>query len=240
MPEGVAVLMNAEVYAGPAALEGLAPNDFTVLCHDAAFADPAGCAAFEAAHPGHVASAAATPEALVEEALARYGRIDAAVGNDIGNSMRGPFEDRSAGDYRAILESYTITPFRLARAVTPAMKARGQGRIVLITSGAPLSPRPGIVLHSAARAATHIMVTALAAELGPAGISVNAIAPIYLLTNLFPGGMEVPAQAEMIRAAVPMQRFGEPSEMAGLVGLLASGRADFISGQIIAFSGGAT
>lgn len=239
MSERIAVVMNVGEWAGPAAIDGLSRHGFTVLCHSAAFADESAREAFEAEHPGLLASKATGPEELAEDALARFCRIDAAVSNDTGNTMRGPFVDRTAEDYRVMLESYAVTPFRLASAVAPAMKERGEGRIILITSGAPLSPRPGIVIHCAARAAANMMAVQLAAELGPSNISVNAIAPIYLLTNYFPGGMDVPAHAEMIRKVIPMQRFGEASEMGELVALLASGKADFISGQVIAFSGGA-
>lgn len=239
MPDHVSVLNFVNQYGGPAALEGLSRLGSTVVCHAPDFDDAEKRAAFEAGHPGMIASVARTPEELVEDALSRFGRLDAIVANEVGNSMRGPITDRTADDFRAVLETYTVAPFRLVSAALPTLLKQGGGRIVLITSGVPLSPRPNLVLHSAARAATNNLVATLAAELGPSNISINAIAIIYLLSHFFPGGMSVPEYAETIRSVVPMQRFGEPSEMARLVELLASGKADFISGQVIAFSGGA-
>jgi NAD(P)-dependent dehydrogenase (short-subunit alcohol dehydrogenase family) len=239
MTKPIAVLTNVDEYGGPAALSGLIAKGIVPVCHSRKFVSLEARAQFEQDHLSAIASSAESPEELVGDALERFERIDAVIANDVGNSMRGPITDRTASDYRNILDDYAVTPFRLIKAALPTMLAQGSGQIVLITSGAPLSPRPGIVLHSAARAATHTLVTALAAELGPQNISVNAIAPIYLLSHLFPGGMDVPAFAKLVQEAIPMQRFGEPEEMAELVGLLASGKATFVSGQVIAFSGGA-
>jgi len=137
-----------------------------------------------------------------------------------------------------LLEDFAIRPYRLAAAAVPHMKSQGGGRIVLITSGAPLRPAPELALYAAARAAPNSLVKSLAIELGPFGISINAVAPFLLASNFFPRGMDDPIIAERVRAAIPMRRMGRPEEIGPLIALLASGRSDFISGQIVAFSGG--
>jgi len=238
MAERVAIVTNVLDYAGPPSAAALAADGFRTLCHSTEFSKAERRSAYERAHPDQRAARATCVEELAAEAMALFGRIDVAISNDAGNVQRGPVQGRSAADYRVLLEAFAVTPFRLVAAVLPHMKSQGYGRILLITSGAGLRPMPDLVLYSAARAATNTLVKALAAELGPAGLSVNAIAPYMLLSNYFPGGMDNPDFAKRVRELIPMQRPGEPQELGALVSLLASGKADFISGQVIGFSGG--
>lgn len=236
MVKRVAIITNVLDYAGPPAATALA-KDFCVLCHSKYFMDNETAAAYSTQHPDRMVAKAETPEELVEEALSKFGRIDVAISNDAGDIRRGPIEDRSTDDFRALLESFAISPFRLVAAVLPQMKKQRGGRIILITSGAALRPTLEMTLYSAARAAANAMVRGLATEVGPAGLSINAIAPFYLQSNYFPDGMNNPELAKRIHELIPMRRFGQPEEIGALIELLSSGRADFISGQIIGFSG---
>jgi 3-oxoacyl-[acyl-carrier protein] reductase len=234
----VAIVSNVLDYAGPPAVEALVAEGMFILCHAPEFSDEAARKKYESAHQGHVAAIAQSPEDLIAECIERFGRIDAIVSNDAGDIRRGAIETRTVEDYSAVLDAFSVRPFRLVAAAVPHMKAQSGGRIILITSGAPLRPSPQMSIYSAARAATNTLVKCLATELAPYGIAINAIAPFYLQSNYFPHGMDDPAMAKRIRAVVPMQRFGRPDEIGQLIALLASGKADFVSGQIIAFSGG--
>jgi NAD(P)-dependent dehydrogenase (short-subunit alcohol dehydrogenase family) len=237
MSARVAIVTNVFDVAGPPAVDAVTAQGFATLCHAQAFADPDARAAFEAQGPNRIASAAQTPEDLAREALERYGRIDVAIANDVGDPSPGPLAEKTAQDYRALLESFAVAPFRLAAAVLPTMQAQGGGRIIFVTSSSGLKASPNMVLYSAARAATHALVKSLAVEAAPFGVSVNAIAPLVLLSNFFPGGADDPELARLADRMIPMKRYGRPDELAGLIGLLASGTADYISGQVIAFSG---
>jgi 3-oxoacyl-[acyl-carrier protein] reductase len=236
MAKRVAIITNVLDYAGPPAAMALA-TDFCVLCHSKYFTDDEAASIYSTQHPDRTVAKAQTPEDLVEEALSKFGRIDVAISNDAGDIRRGPIEDRSTDDFRALLESFAVAPFRLVAAVLPRMKEQREGRIILITSGAALRPTPQMTLYSAARAAANSMVRGLATEIGPAGLSINAIAPFYLQSNYFPSGMNDPELAKRIHELIPMKRFGQPEEIGALIELLSSGKADFISGQIIGFSG---
>ena len=237
MTERIAIITNVFDSAGVPGVDALVDEGYLTLCHASAFSDPAVRAAFDAKGTHRVAATAETPAALAREAIDRFGRIDVAISNDFAGVLQGPFVERTLEDYRALLENFTVSSFCLAAAVVPHMMERRSGRIIFMTSGAALKPSPGLVLYSAARAATHQMVRSLAVEVAPYGISVNAIAPAFFLSSFFPGGTDDPDLARLVKQHVPMQRHGRPEELAALIGLLASGRADYISGQIIAFSG---
>jgi NAD(P)-dependent dehydrogenase (short-subunit alcohol dehydrogenase family) len=233
----VALVTNVFDTAGPPAADALAAAGFQTVCHARAFADPAIRAEFEAGGPNRIAVAADTPADLVRQALERFGRIDAAVSNDTGDTCPGAFTDKTEDDYRAVLDSFTVEPFRLATAVLPTMQAQGAGRIIFVTSSSGLKASPNMVMYSAARAATHALTKSLAVEMAPHGISVNAIAPLLILSNFFAGGADDPELARLVDLMIPMKRYGRPDEIGGLIALLASGTADYISGQVIAFSG---
>jgi 3-oxoacyl-[acyl-carrier protein] reductase len=235
----VAIVTNVFDTAGPPAVEALTSAGFQTLCHAAEFCDPQARTDFEAQAPSRIASAAETPEDLVGDALARFGRIDVAISNDTGDVSPGPFTSKSVADYQQLFDSFALTPFRLAVAALPTMKAQGSGRILFVTSASGLKASPNMVLYSAVRGATHAMTKSLAVEVAPFGISVNAIAPLLVLSRFFPGGADDPGLARLVDQMIPMKRFGRPDEIGALIGLLASGLADYVSGQVIGFTGAA-
>lgn len=237
MSTRIAILTHALDGFGPPALDALAAEGYETLCHSESFADPVVRADFEKSGPHRIAAFSHDPLDLCREALERFGRVDAVVSNDIGDPRRGDFTSANVEDYRALLDVFAIAPFQLIASIVPAMQAQGTGRIILLSSTSGLKASPQLVLYSAARAASQAMVKSLAAEMAPFGISVNAIAALLILSNFFPGGADDPALAALVDQLIPMKRFGQPSEIGSLIGLLASGRADYISGQIIAVSG---
>ena len=242
---------NALEYVGPAAAKAMAGAGWNVFCHDRSFASPETRGRFERDNPGMLAAAAVEPEAFVADGLARFGRIDALVSNDIPepashpSAFAPPLEDEGDGleGFEAYMESLAVAPVRLLRSALPAMKAAGSGSIVLVTSGAPLRVPCVSRAHGyiAGRAAAHGLVKALAPQLASRRIQINAVAPFLVYSQTFfpsASGADDPRYDALVKAAVPMGRFGKPAEIGTLIAMLAEGEAEFVTGQIIAFSGG--
>jgi len=252
MNRKIAFVTNVKEYTGPPAAASLAHAGWDVFCHDNSFISSEALTRYESENPGRYASAAQDAAAFVAEGLARFGRIDALISNDIPKGMTSQLKPKDvkaffdAGDslldFEAYLDSLVTMPVRLMRAALPAMKAARSGSIILVTSGAPLcNPAMGGPHgYTAARAAAHGLVKALASELAPLNIQANAIAPFMVYSQtFFPSdiGVDDPQYAEILNQKVPMRRFGRPEEIGALIALLASGDIGFVSGQIIAFSG---
>lgn len=178
---------------------------------------------------------------MVAETIDQLAVIDAVICNDVHPNRPTPIEDVSVEDLRATIEAVLITPFRLAQAVIPHMKRRRSGSIIAVTSARELRPEPGFSVPTTARAGATAFALALARELAPWAVQVNAIAPNYLYSELYyPRAtfIDDPAGQQMIKEAVPLGRLGTPEEFGALVEFLASGAAPFITGQTIAFTGG--
>jgi 3-oxoacyl-[acyl-carrier protein] reductase len=245
----VAFLTNALEYVGPAAGPALASEGWTVFCHDDSFTSREVRERFEQENPGHFTAEAADAASFVEEGLRRFKRIDCLISNEIPKNISYSLDittiseiDDLLLDAEAYIDSLLVAPLRLLAAVVPAMKSAGTGSIVLITSGAPLRNPATRLPHGylAGRAGANAVVKGLAVELAPLGIQVNAVAPFFVYSrNGFPSpvGAEDPQFAEIVNSVVPAQRVGRWDEIAPLIALLASGKAGFVSGQIIAFSG---
>jgi NAD(P)-dependent dehydrogenase (short-subunit alcohol dehydrogenase family) len=241
MAEKAAVVTNVTEYAGAPAAMALAADGFAVLCHDPSFIGTEARAAFETSRPGCVAAAAQEPEALVAEAVARLGRLDALVSNDPWPARRLRIGEATPEEYRATIEALMVTPFRLAAAAARVMEGQGGGRIVLVTSAAPLRPYPGFSMYASARAGASGLAQALGKELGAANIQVNAVAPNFLYSETYypkTQWADDPKYVERLKRMVPMQRLGRPEEVGALIAFLASGKADFVTAQVIPFTGG--
>jgi 3-oxoacyl-[acyl-carrier protein] reductase len=123
--------------------------------------------------------------------------------------------------------------FNVTRPLTLPMIRTRWGRIISISSIAGITGNRGQVNYSAAKGALHAATKALGLELASRGITVNAVAPGIIATDMSEGAFD----AEAIKALVPMQRAGRPEEVADLVAFLASERAAYISGQVISING---
>jgi NAD(P)-dependent dehydrogenase (short-subunit alcohol dehydrogenase family) len=235
------LLTHACAYAGPGALPALLAQGARVACHDPSFADPSVRAAFETARPGAVALAAQEPEDVARETAERLGGLDALVSNAAYPITARPIEDIDIADFRATFEAVTLEPIRLVQRVLPDMKRRRRGSFVFVTSAREKRPEPGHAVPTSIRAATTAFAKALAKEAAPFEIQVNVVAPNYLASELYyPKAKFVddPAGRAAIAALVPFGRLGEPAEAGELIAFLASGRAPFVTGQVIDFTGG--
>jgi NAD(P)-dependent dehydrogenase (short-subunit alcohol dehydrogenase family) len=180
-------------------------------------------------------------QALAATAVARYGRVDILI-NNAGVSWGAPFEETPVDAWRRVLETNVIGTQLMTRAVLPAMRGQGYGKIVNIASIMGLMGVPKDILEAAGYTASKGALLALTRELAvhyaPLGIRVNALAPGFFPTRLSAGVVE--NASERIKAITPLGRLGEAGEMKGAVVFLAAAASDYITGQIIAVDGGLT
>jgi 3-oxoacyl-[acyl-carrier protein] reductase len=172
------------------------------------------------------------------------GAVDALVhtaGGVRGQAGR-PIEQITPEDWDAIVAINLTAAFAVSQAVAPAMKARRSGRIILISSGAGLGvSKTGIQAYAAAKAGEIGLSRQLAHELGPFGITVNSVAPGFILSN--PATMRQwaaygEAGQRALVAGIAARRLGTPEDIAHAVLFLASDYAAYINGQTLSVDGG--
>ena len=184
--------------------------------------------------------------AAVTAYIKELGRVDVLVncaGGVVGQSHT-PIDEVSDEAWSAVVDANLTSTFVMTRAVAPGMKASGWGRIVNISSGAGRSVSlTGIQAYTSAKAGQIGFTRQLAHELGPYGVTVNCIAPGFVLSNpstqkqwesYGPDG-----QAELV-AGIALRRTGEASDIANGVRYLTSEWAAWVSGQVLSIDGGSS
>ena len=170
----------------------------------------------------------------IDDVLARTGRIDVVVNN------AGILRDRvvwklTDADWRDVLDVHLTGTFNMTRAVVPAMREAGYGRIVNVTSYTGMHGNVGQANYAAAKAGIIGFTRSTAKELARFGITVNAISP-NAETDMV---ASIPAdRLEQLRGEIPMGRFSAPSEVGPAVGFLASEEAAYITGVVLPVDGG--
>ncbi|MGJ7546159.1 SDR family NAD(P)-dependent oxidoreductase [Variovorax sp. LT1R16] len=178
---------------------------------------------------------------MVERTMKEFGRVDILVNNAAiaATIQLRPFEDITVAEWRRMQEVNAMGPFLCTRAVSPHMRAQKAGRIVNITSGTAFKGAPFMLDYVASKGALMTMTRALAKELGPAFVTVNAVSPGYTLSE---GNLANEAFRDAYREAAiatrALPRDGWPADIVGAVAFLASDDASFISGQVLAVDGG--
>lgn len=178
--------------------------------------------------------------AMVAEVEAKYGRLDILF-NNAGTTSPKSLLELTDDDWHQVMNTSATGSFFTARAVAPMMMAAGYGRIVNMGSILSLRGMSNRVAYSAAKAAVANLTRALAFELGPHGITVNALAPTVIVTDL--NRELVRTQPELydgVLKRTAMGRLGSPEDIAGALLFLASHAAGFITGQILCVDGGYT
>jgi NAD(P)-dependent dehydrogenase (short-subunit alcohol dehydrogenase family) len=182
----------------------------------------------------------AAVEAGVAEAAAALGGLDIVV-NLAGSLTEAPAIDFPDDEWDAILASNLTGAFWLSRQAARTMIPAGGGRIIHFSSVRSTSGgRRGFAAYAAAKAGLNNLVRQLATEWAHHGITVNAVAPGFVRTDITAHSTEDQGFVQMVLNRIPMGRMAEPIEIAGAVGWLASPAASFVTGQVIFVDGGVT
>jgi NAD(P)-dependent dehydrogenase (short-subunit alcohol dehydrogenase family) len=166
---------------------------------------------------------------LVEEA----GDVDILV-NNAGFSWFGPSVDLAADTFDALFDSNVRAPYLLVSAFAPAMAAKGNGSIISLASMAGLVGLAGGAAYGATKLSLVALTRSWAAEYSPSGVRVNAIAagPVYTASD--------PARIKALGETTLLGRAAVPEEIANVIGFIASPRASYVTGAVIAVDGGRT
>jgi len=237
----VAVVTGAAQGIGRAIAEGLAAEGARIVVADLRGAEEAA-----ASFPDGVGMTAdvaneAEVEGLVEEAVARCGGIDVLVNNAglyASLAMR-PFEQIPLDEWRQVMDVNVASMFLMCRAVVPAMRERGGGRIVNISSGTPFRGVPFLLHYVTSKGAIVAFTRALAKELGADGVLVNCVAPGFTMTEGVEANPEVIDKLRDVSvAARTLKRDQVPDDVVGAVVFLCGPGSTFVTGQTIVIDGG--
>jgi gluconate 5-dehydrogenase len=188
--------------------------------------------AFDATDAGAVEAAVASIEGEV-------GPIEVLI-NNAGITRRAPFVELTHHDWHDVMATNVDGLFIVGQAVARRMLPRRRGRIVNICSVMSEMGRPGTSAYTASKGAAKMLTKAMAIELGPHGINVNAIGPGYFATELTAGLVADEKFSAWVRQRVPLGRWGDVAELAPVAVFLASDASRFVNGHILYADGGMT
>lgn len=175
-------------------------------------------------------------EKLVEDVIARTGRIDILVNNAGVAGKAAPVEEQTNDDWALCVAVNLNGPFYLCRAAVPHMRKRKYGRIVNIASIAGKEGNPNMSAYSATKAGLIGFTKSLGKEVALDGITANCVSPAVVRTKILE--QLTPQQVDYMTQRIPMRRTGEPEEIAAVVHFLASPDSSFVTAQTYDASGG--
>jgi 2-dehydro-3-deoxy-D-gluconate 5-dehydrogenase len=180
----------------------------------------------------------ASCRAMVEETVARFGRLDILV-NNAGTSIRKPAESYSAAEWHQVLDTNLTGAFFCSQAAHPLMKEAGGGKIINIGSMMSIFGAGYAAPYAASKGALVQLTKSLAAAWAKDNIQVNAVLPGWIDTELTRAARrEVPGLNSRVLARTPAARWGVPEDLAGIAVFLAAPASDFVTGAAIPVDGG--
>lgn len=173
----------------------------------------------------------------IADIAAEHGSLDVLVAN-AGIQHREALEDFTTEDFKQVVDTNLTACFTLARAAAAQMRRRGAGRIIMTASIMGQVARPTISAYTAAKGGVMALVKALAVELGPEGITCNAIAPGFIATEMTMALLENEEFNAWVESRTPLGRWGRPEEIAGAAVFLASPAGAYVNGHVLNVDGG--
>jgi len=174
---------------------------------------------------------------MVTDILSRWGELDTVVNNaGVWTYLEMGRMDEAV--YRRTMDVNVAGVFYATNAAVPAMKEKGRGCIVNVTSTAGVRGEAFHSHYAASKGALHAMVKSLAVELAPFHIRVNGVAPGWVDTDMCAGVFGEPGYKEKVRKSIPLDRIPPPEDIAGPILFLASDLARHIAGEILNVNGG--
>ncbi|AWB65577.1 3-oxoacyl-ACP reductase [Saccharobesus litoralis] len=178
--------------------------------------------------------------AMVTHTTEQFGQSISILVNNAGQNIKQPALDVSAEDFDAVLDTHVKAAFALSQLVAPNMLENQKGSIIFLASMASYMGVPNVIAYTTAKSAVLGLTRGLAAEWSSQGIRVNAIAPGWIHTPMTDKAFSNdPARKEKVLTRTPMQKMGDPEDIAQMAAYLCSPAAKFITGQCIPVDGGA-
>jgi len=174
-------------------------------------------------------------EAMIEEISSRFNRLDILI-NNAGVVRDFLLLEMEEKDWREVLQTNSFGVYHCSKAVLKGMVMRHWGRIINLSSVAAVRGGRGQSNYAASKGAINAFTRSLATEVGPKGITVNAIAPGLITTDMSQGVLAF--SDHLVRERIALRRLGQPKDVAPLAVFLCSEAADYITGQVIYVDGG--
>ncbi|WP_299424927.1 SDR family oxidoreductase [uncultured Shimia sp.] len=183
---------------------------------------------------------AASVQAMINTAVSAWGHIDITVNNAGVTHLPAPMETVTETDFDRVFAVNCKSIYLIAQSLVPHMKSRQTGAILNVSSTAGLSPRPNLNWYNASKGWVNTATKAMAVELAPHGIRVNAINPVAGETPLLASfmGEDTPEIRAKFLSSIPLGRFSQPEDMGNAAAFLCSDEASMITGTLMEVDGG--